>query len=104
MFVLCLFLDYWTGLLGMSVYSKTDTTAILGYADEQVSTVLALDYVTVDTNYWSFLKLLYVFVIYRLGWSLFKSPSLLIVLKHLEGLLFRALNQRLASNNYSVHT
>ncbi|XP_041348876.1 glyoxalase domain-containing protein 4-like isoform X2 [Gigantopelta aegis] len=28
-------IDYWTRLLGMKVYSKTDKTALLGYADDQ---------------------------------------------------------------------
>ena len=31
------FLGYWSKLLGMTVYSQTDTSALLGYADDQVS-------------------------------------------------------------------
>ena len=29
-------LQYWNHLLGMKVYSQSDTNAILGYADDQV--------------------------------------------------------------------
>ena len=86
-----MFLDYWTGLLGMSVYSKTDTTATLGYADEQVSPL--------SVQHWTTCVVVDIiqdnaFVTHRPDWSSFKYQSLLIVLKHLEGLLLRAPNQR----------
>lgn len=28
--------DYWSKMLGMNIYSQTDTSAVLGYADDQV--------------------------------------------------------------------